>query len=337
MPEGGLRSIRHVRTVFRTTRLASSVLCLVSTTLGLLAIIGPRLSPWWFALASAAPLHGALFVLSGAVSALQRRWHLLRIVLVVGGVWFSLGLDATLSARAHAAASLDGAVTIVSANLMASNTSILDVAEQLLAQDPDVIVTIETSTDAQLVLDQALVGYERAAVETAARWVPDDYVVIWTRLEHIRRSAIVVADRVLPVVDVETSAGAVRVIGVHLSSPTSDEYVERLEREYAELASVEIGTGAVVLIGDFNTSVWSPALRDLNIDGRRFHSAERVRGSMFAPSWPSLRTSRSFGLGFPLLDLDHAMVTGVDVGASSTFAVAGSDHRGVRVELSPAR
>ena len=300
-------------------------------------IVGPRVTPAWFALASAAPMHAVLFLMAGVMTARMRQWHMLRITLAIAGVWLALGADATLGARSFAVAPSAGSITVVSANLMAGNTQVERFADQLLAQDPDVIVTIETTTDTIAALDHAFVGFTRASTSTAARWVDEDYVVIWTRLKFTERPVLVIADRELPVVDVATENGPVRIVGVHLSSPTTPEYVLRVEREFNELSHADIGDTPTVLIGDFNTSVWSPALRGLRIDGRRFHSAERIRGALFAPTWPALSTDRTFGLAVPVLDLDHGMIAGLGVSAFGRFAVAGSDHVGIRFELSSVR
>lgn len=87
---------------------------------------------------------------------------------------------------------------------------------------------------------------------------------------------------------------------------------------------------AVILAGDFNATPHSPVMDVLG--GRGLRDPQH-RAGLFALSWPS-------GGGFvalPMLRLDQLRHgAGVRVGAVETFALPGSDHRGLRFSVGPA-
>lgn len=80
-----------------------------------------------------------------------------------------------------------------------------------------------------------------------------------------------------------------------------------------------------VMIGDFNVTPWSPVFKEL-VSPIKWRDSRLGFGNQ--PTWPSALG----GLGIPI---DHALVTsGVSVSNRSTFAIPGSDHRGLLLELS---
>jgi APA family basic amino acid/polyamine antiporter len=80
-----------------------------------------------------------------------------------------------------------------------------------------------------------------------------------------------------------------------------------------------------VMMGDFNTTPWSPVFRKL-LAQKKWWDSRGGFGNQ--PTWPSWLG----GLGIPI---DHALVgSGVRVLNRSTFAIPGSDHRGLLLELS---
>ena len=80
----------------------------------------------------------------------------------------------------------------------------------------------------------------------------------------------------------------------------------------------------VVMMGDFNTTPWSPVFRKL-LGQNEWGDSRAGFGNQ--PTWPSWLG----GLGIPI---DHALVaSGVRVLNRSTFAIPGSDHRGLLLEL----
>lgn len=87
---------------------------------------------------------------------------------------------------------------------------------------------------------------------------------------------------------------------------------------------------AVVLAGDFNATPGSPVMRVLG--GRGLRDPQH-RAGLFALSWPA---GGSF-IAFPMLRLDQLRHgNGLRVGAVETFALPGSDHRGLRFTVGAA-
>jgi endonuclease/exonuclease/phosphatase (EEP) superfamily protein YafD len=119
----------------------------------------------------------------------------------------------------------------------------------------------------------------------------------------------------------------VRVIVIHTQSPIAHHRGWR--DDLALLGTVPDGAPPSVMIGDFNAAWWHPEFRDLLDD--RWRDAHHEVGRGLSVSWPV------GGGRVPFVRLDHALVDGgltvVDV---ADIAVAGSDHRGLVVSVSPA-
>jgi endonuclease/exonuclease/phosphatase (EEP) superfamily protein YafD len=83
-------------------------------------------------------------------------------------------------------------------------------------------------------------------------------------------------------------------------------------------------TGAVIVLGDLNTTSWSPYFRDLLADSGL---ADTRRGFGVLGSWPDLPS--------PLrIPIDHCLVSDkVAVHDRRIGPPVGSDHRGVIVDL----
>ena len=78
------------------------------------------------------------------------------------------------------------------------------------------------------------------------------------------------------------------------------------------------------MMGDFNTTPWSPIFTEL-VDRRDWHDSRWGHGNQ--ATWPAWIG----GFGIPI---DHALCTpGIKVLSRSTFDIPGSDHRGVALEI----
>lgn len=92
----------------------------------------------------------------------------------------------------------------------------------------------------------------------------------------------------------------ITVIAAHTTSPTTPERLDRRNKQLARLAELS-GTRSepVVLVGDLNTTPWSPLFQDL-VDHSGLHDSRL--GAGVQATWPSALG----GLGIPI---DHCLVS----------------------------
>jgi endonuclease/exonuclease/phosphatase (EEP) superfamily protein YafD len=322
----------------RSVRLAlhglSILSCVALAAVASLELLGPRWHPLLFALAAALPVHFLIAFLALVSSIVARRTHLLRAALALTGVLIAVQADALLSASAARSQTTDSDTTLISANVFAGNVDFDRLAASISRQRVDVLVTVETSNAAEEALTAALPGYSKVSA-TAARWVPQDNVVIWSKLPITSLAPVVVAGRELPFAEVLTKAGPLRIIGVHLSSPATRDYVQRLNDELNALTQLDLGDTPLVLAGDFNTPTRHPALRNLTFGHSRLADASLATGNIFAATWPAIASEAPIPSPVPVLDIDHVLLSRTAVSAFSVIDLPGSDHRGLAVRIRP--
>jgi endonuclease/exonuclease/phosphatase (EEP) superfamily protein YafD len=133
-------------------------------------------------------------------------------------------------------------------------------------------------------------------------------------------------DRPTIVVGLAVPGGRLTLLGTHPDGPHSAkdfEFRNRQLEQVALLASQQ--SGAVMLLGDLNTTSWSPYFQDLLTTSGLQDSR---RGFGVEPSWPSLPT--------PLLriPIDHCLVSkSVSVLDRRIGPAVGSDHRPLLVDF----
>ncbi|MFQ5989281.1 MAG: endonuclease/exonuclease/phosphatase family protein [Candidatus Methylomirabilales bacterium] len=116
------------------------------------------------------------------------------------------------------------------------------------------------------------------------------------------------------------------VIGTHTLPPVGRAYSGYRNQQLTELAHVVgVQKGPVMVLGDLNTTSWSPFFSDLI---RKTGLRDSRNGFGLQPSWPA---------GFPLLwvPIDHCLVSsGVVVHNRKTGPDIGSDHYPIVVDFS---
>jgi endonuclease/exonuclease/phosphatase (EEP) superfamily protein YafD len=268
--------------------------------------------------------------LVAATAASRRRWALCAAsLLVAGGVALDAGLG-TASARRGRDRNASNTVRVVAANLLWENEQIGDAAAALLAEDPDVVITVETLDRFRDTLVEAFAGRLVPVAHRAGTGIP---IVIWVRPELGAREGEHYTDAGLPSVLLPVPGRReLEIIGVHLESPTDAASVAKWRSQLTQLHLAAVRERPVVLAGDFNASVAHPLMRrvlSVAVD------AARASGKWWTPTWPML-PSRSTALRspVPVLDLDHVLVAhGVRVAGSSVARIPGSDHRGVVADV----
>lgn len=128
-----------------------------------------------------------------------------------------------------------------------------------------------------------------------------------------------------PVVRISLPGGVVfRATPVYTTSPTDTARVAPWADDLARLGRlVEANDGPLLLVGDFNASRWQPSFGALLRRG--LTDAHEATGKGLSRSWPQR---------FPVLRLDHALMTHQIVARSVTdIDVPGSDHRALVADL----
>lgn len=309
--------------------LGAAVGCLVaiSATRG---VSGP-LSAMAVALA---PLVAVALVATLVLAAVLRKQLLVGVTLVVlvWGVFIASSTYTDVDGQPHsrsplpaelssAQASEGDALVVVSSNVRAGNDELAELIAGLQDQNPDVIVLQEIGDDElDLIRTTDLAqshpyevvdprpGYFGGAV--FSRWP------LVGQVEQIGGYPMIVAT-------IETPAGPVDVVNVHVAPPISTQSYGLWEAQLDELFDrLSAAETPLVVLGDFNAT---PQHQEL----RRLASVTSTRGMGAFASYPRLR------LVPPVISLDHAFATG-GVCIERVDALpdnAGSDHRALKAIL----
>jgi endonuclease/exonuclease/phosphatase (EEP) superfamily protein YafD len=139
------------------------------------------------------------------------------------------------------------------------------------------------------------------------------------KVEYMAYNAVtIVAHLKLP-------SGRLAFIGIHPSSPTSPENFEYRNRELSEVGKLAASlTTPLMLMGDLNTTGWSPYFSDLLNDSGLLDSR---RGFGIEGTWPKVP--------FPLrIPIDHCLVSpDIMVVDRRVGPDVGSDHRPIVVDF----
>jgi len=223
---------------------------------------------------------------------------------------------------------------IVFANINLANDDLGPLAAWAAAMDADVIVLTEVAPRHGAVVDAAFPGYPERVLEP--RRHPFG-IMILSRLPVTAQGTATLADvrargdvisvhgvGAAPVIawaDVQLAGGLLRVVGLHPWPPLWPEMMHTREGQLdAAAGMIAAHEAATVVLGDFNATPWSPALRS-------FAARVGLTGFNLAPTWPAW-------LGPAGIAIDHALVGGgLSVLRLQTGPDIGSDHRPIMVEL----
>lgn len=127
-------------------------------------------------------------------------------------------------------------------------------------------------------------------------------------------------------VDLELRQKSVTLVLAHLKAPTTPRNAELRNLQIGRLVAM-IGNNRnneQILIGDFNTTPWSPYYVPLETEANLTNAA---RGRGYQATWP-------VGLGFLKIPIDHCLVsTGLRVRQMRTGSDIGSDHFPIIVDV----
>jgi vancomycin resistance protein VanJ len=213
----------------------------------------------------------------------------------------------------------------VQPELRAGGEALVRVAQMNVFQpndDHEAVIAAAMATDADVISFQE-VSPEWASVlqHGLAHAYPYHSLVpaLFSRIPFLKVETLPLQRRSMLCAEVETSAGPVRLLSVHATSPGSYGHYRERNAQLRELADrVNESPMPVVLFGDLNTVSWDRALVDLcTTTGLREHEKNTDA------TWPSFA-------GLALIPLDHILVTReLAVDHLDIFPISGSDHRGI--------
>jgi endonuclease/exonuclease/phosphatase (EEP) superfamily protein YafD len=213
---------------------------------------------------------------------------------------------------------------VVSINVHTANRQHDRVVAYLRETEADLIVALEVDNRWARALEALNDRYPHRVVEAR----DDNFgIVLLSKKPFVRSQVVDLAGSEVPSIDVTLDVDGVQVpvLGTHPVPPATPVYAAERNRQLASIATWAAShSGKAVVLGDLNTTPWSPYFSRLLTDGRlvRAHPRWGVEPTWMADQpWVSLL-------------LDHVLVspeigvTSVEVGPD-----VGSDHRPVRADL----
>lgn len=223
--------------------------------------------------------------------------------------------------HASAASSNAPKLKVVTANVLVSNDQLPALANDVLAQNPDVIVFEELQHDIAAISPPLAEAYPYR-ISTSEPWVT---IASRFPLEDAQRLAIASDDRGRDLLSATVNVNGQRLtlIGVHFMPPLNGEAFEinRQQRELLETTVAGID-GPLLVVGDFNATTLSPTFARLLLGT---HLRIASTGNLMKPTY--------FTYGRLGVRIDHVLTRRMDVVGDNVFSLTGSDHRGVSVEL----
>jgi endonuclease/exonuclease/phosphatase (EEP) superfamily protein YafD len=221
-----------------------------------------------------------------------------------------------------------GQFRLMSLNMFAGEADSADVAEQ--AAHADVVILVETTPAAQTALDEY--GWdERFRYSLGDPRQGSSNTAIYSRFPLSRSKSLGDTSFQQWVTTVSVPrVGDIRLIAAHPCNPYCGGGRWSAEHRVVRRAVVDNLDHPLVVAGDFNAVNDHGPMQALQRAGLK--SATDVAGAGWLPTYPANRPIP------PLLPIDHVLIN-EDLTASSvtSFAVSGSDHRGLLATLAAVR
>lgn len=221
----------------------------------------------------------------------------------------------------------DGDIVIASQNVLFGLASPAEVAGQLSAVGPDIILLQEAEPGFVDQVVDGLDGQFEHRVQSDFQVILSQYPLTEGSGPDIDQSNV----HTLLAATVATPAGELSLVNVHAAAPhvRGERPTQIAQFEFLAEQSQQAG---LVAMGDFNSVNADRAFRTLLADGGLVNAHSEV-GCGFGVTWSPFRS-----LGPALLGLDHAVVgDGWEVEAFEVLGNAGSDHKGIAVRISSAQ
>lgn len=209
-------------------------------------------------------------------------------------------------------------------NVHTSNHRADLVLEFLRKADADIILLMEVNARWINALQSLRTNYPHVVAEPRE----DNFgIALFSRLPLTNDTVIELGSAKVPSIatDVIVGSQSIHLIGTHPLPPGSSEYARLRNEQLQQIAShVRRQTLPVVVVGDLNTTPWSPCFTDL-LKESGLNNTSQGRG-LFA-SWPAW-------LPLGRIPLDHCLVSpSIQVVNKQLGPDVGSDHLPVVVDL----
>jgi len=215
---------------------------------------------------------------------------------------------------------------VMALNVRTSNPHHDRVRAVIRAEDPDIVLLMETDDRWIAALDELRATYPHRITKPRR----DNFgIALFSKLPFERAESVEFGDAGVPSVVAVLSAGgaAFTVIGTHPLPPSSSWGSERRNRQFAAVAEyVWTADTPVLLLGDLNVTRFSAHFGRLLRDSGLCDSS---RGRGFQPTWPAHRPLFS-------IPIDHALHSDeIRVVDRRVGPAVGSDHYPLIVDVNP--
>lgn len=224
----------------------------------------------------------------------------------------------------------DDAITLYTHNMLFSTNNAQEVAGQARDVGAD-IIALQEVLPSQIEEIRKELSFRDAYMSDCNCSVNEDELALVTRYPILEAETVNVDVRGGQIINVllDVEGDEVRVFVAHLPVPIIPSTYATRERGFARLTELlKDIEEPIVIMGDFNTTQWSPSLRAFNAANPRLDNVINNGSSAF--SW----CDRVVGLA--CLRIDHVFVDRrMQILSSEVGDAAGSDHRAVitRVKL----
>jgi endonuclease/exonuclease/phosphatase (EEP) superfamily protein YafD len=210
-------------------------------------------------------------------------------------------------------------------NLNASNGNAAQVLEAIHTADPDLLLLEEVTPKWAAELAVLSSEYKHRIAEPQEGCFG---IMLLSKHPLAHEQVIEIGTAGVPsiVADAYLPQGTVSIIGTHPVPPISAAYANDRNIQLTALPEVaQQQKHPALLIGDLNTSPWSPHFKDLLAKSQLKNS---MKGFGFQPTWPS-------GSRFLRIPLDHMLHSeGIIIHNRAVLGPIGSDHFPVIVDFS---
>lgn len=220
--------------------------------------------------------------------------------------------------------SLKHALKICSANVLSSNSDFEKLKNLVAEEHPDIIILQEFTALCHMMMSNSLAGYHyRKEIPRA-----DNFgIALYSKIPLEQIADISLGNALLPSIHckVKTANGALHLITTHPLPPIGEMYTDSRNSQLRDLAKfTSTSNENFVVLGDLNTSSYSPHFKSLLEQGKLYDSR---KGFGIQSSWPTW---------FPLASttLDHCLATkNIRIKSRKIGRNIGSDHLPVIVEI----
>ncbi len=210
-------------------------------------------------------------------------------------------------------------------NLNAGNGNTEQVLDAIRNANPDILLLEEVTPKWAHELDLLNADYPHRIAEPQEGCFG---IMLLSKYPLARERVVEIGSAGVPsiIADVHFPQGTVSVVGTHPLPPMGAEYSKHRNSQLAELPNVvKAQKFPVLLIGDLNTSPWSPHFTQM-VRGSGLRNS--MKGFGFQPSWPSNNR-------FLRIPLDHLLhSTEITIHNRVVGGDIGSDHFPVIVDFS---